>query len=95
MNIKILTPELVVFEGEVESVLLPGELGEFHILNNHAAVVSALRPGKVKLVTSKGIDNETQAKFFTREASNNNLYTYKINGGAIEFKDNKGIILCD
>ena len=52
MNIKILTPELVVFEGEVESILLPGELGEFHILNDHAPVVSSLRTGKVKLITS-------------------------------------------
>ena len=50
MNIKILTPELVVFEGEVESILLPGELGEFHILNDHAPVVSSLRSGKVKLI---------------------------------------------
>ena len=52
MNIKILTPELEVFEGEVESILLPGELGEFHILNDHAPVVSSLRTGKVKLITS-------------------------------------------
>ena len=57
MNIKILTPELVVFEGEVDSVLLPGEMGEFHILNDHAPVVSSLKQGKVKLITNK-IENE-------------------------------------
>ena len=68
MNIKILTPELVVFEGEVESILLPGELGEFHILNDHAPVVSSLRRGKVKLITSK-IENLNYAKFFTAEHS--------------------------
>ena len=79
MNIKILTPELVVFEGEVESILLPGELGEFHILNDHAPVVSSLRTGKVKLITSK-IEN---------------CYTFPINGGVIEFNNNSGIILCD
>jgi hypothetical protein len=27
MNIKILTPEYVVFEGEVDSILLPGKSG--------------------------------------------------------------------
>jgi hypothetical protein len=32
MNIKILTPEFVVFEGEVDSVLLPGKNGD---LNHH------------------------------------------------------------
>ncbi len=34
MNIKILTPEYVVFEGDVNSVLLPGKNGEFHIMKN-------------------------------------------------------------
>ncbi len=46
MNIKILTPEYVAFEGEVESVLLPGKNGEFHIMKNHAAIVSSLVGGK-------------------------------------------------
>ena len=46
MNIKILTPEFVVFEGEVESVLLPGKNGDFHIIKNHAAIVSSLVNGK-------------------------------------------------
>lgn len=94
MNIKILTPELVVFEGEVESILLPGELGEFHIMNDHTPVVSSLRAGKVKLVT-KEIENESYAKFFTKEPHRANLYTYAINGGVIEFNNNSGIILCD
>lgn len=94
MNIKILTPELVVFEGEVESILLPGELGEFHIMNDHAPVVSSLRTGKVKLIT-KGIEDESFAKFFTKEPQRNNCYTYPINGGVIEFNHNSGIILCD
>ena len=83
MNIKILTPELVVFEGEVESILLPGELGEFHILNDHAPVVSSLRTGKVKLITSK-IENQNYAKFFTAEPQRNNCYTFPINGGVIK-----------
>ena len=93
MNIKILTPEIVVFEGEVDSVLLPGEIGEFHILNNHAAVVSALKMGKIKLIT-RSIENENQAKFFTSEPKDQ-CFSFKINGGVVEFRDNAGIILCD
>jgi F-type H+-transporting ATPase subunit epsilon len=50
MNIKILTPEYVVFEGEVNSVLLPGKNGEFHIMKNHAGIVSSLIGGKVKFI---------------------------------------------
>lgn len=94
MNIKILTPELVVFEGEVDSILLPGELGEFHILNDHAPVVSSLKKGKVKLITKK-IENENYAKFFISEPQRNNSYSFSINGGVIEFNNNTGIILCD
>lgn len=93
MNIKILTPELVVFEGEVESILLPGELGEFHILNNHAPLVSSLKTGKIKLITNN--IESSFAKFFTPEPQRNNCHSYTINGGVIEFNDNTGIILCD
>lgn len=93
MNIKILTPELVVFEGEVESILLPGELGEFHILNDHAPLVSSLRAGKVKLITNN--INENFSKFFVKEPQKNNCHSFSINGGVIEFNNNTGIILCD
>ena len=94
MNIKILTPELVVFEGEIDSVLLPGEMGEFHILNDHAPVVPFLKERNVKLTTNK-IENENFAKFFHVEPQRNNCYTFPINGGVIEFNNNSGIILCD
>ena len=53
MNIKVLTPESVIFEGEVDSVLLPGKNGEFHIMKNHAAVVSSLEGGSIKLFTDE------------------------------------------
>lgn len=94
MNIKILTPELVVFEGEVEFILLPGEVGEFHILNDHAPVVSSLKKGKVKLITDK-MEDRNSSKFFTPDPERKNCYNFPINGGVIEFNDNSGIILCD
>lgn len=42
MQLNIITPQYVVFEGEVDSVTVPGKGGEFQMLNNHAAVVSSL-----------------------------------------------------
>jgi len=51
MQIEILTPEKVLFEGEAEAVTLPGTNGLFQILNNHAAIVSSLEKGTVKLKT--------------------------------------------
>lgn len=93
MNIKILTPEHVVFEGEVNSVLLPGKNGEFHIMKNHAGIVSSLINGKVKLYVSS-ID-ETYAKNFTRENEKDSVFSYLIKSGVVEFNHDKGIILCE
>ncbi|MDE6459804.1 MAG: F0F1 ATP synthase subunit epsilon [Paramuribaculum sp.] len=47
MTLKIISAEDVVFEGEVSSVTLPGQMGEFTVLKNHASLVSVLTPGKI------------------------------------------------
>ena len=93
MNIKILTPEFVVFEGEVNSVLLPGKSGEFHIMKNHAAIVSSLGNGKVKLYVNE--IKEEYAKFFTRENERESVFSYLIKSGVVEFSNDKGIILAE
>lgn len=53
MKLRIVSPEKVVFDGEVESVKVPGTLGEFEILNNHAPIISSLGKGKVEYQTGK------------------------------------------
>ncbi len=47
LNLKIVSPERIEFEGEVESVLVPGTLGQFEILTNHAPIISSLEKGRV------------------------------------------------
>ncbi len=47
MTLEILTPDQTVYEGEVTSVTVPGTLGSFEVLNNHAAIISTLEDGKV------------------------------------------------
>lgn len=54
MHLDILTPDKTIFSGEVESVTLPGSKGQFQVLKNHAALVSSLDPGKVKIRTAQG-----------------------------------------
>lgn len=49
MKIQILTPEEIIFDGEVKSIILPGSKGEFQMLENHSAIVSTLIEGKIKL----------------------------------------------
>lgn len=47
MQLKIVSPERIEFEGEVVSVLVPGMLGQFEILVNHAPIISSLDKGRV------------------------------------------------
>lgn len=54
LYLKIISPEKVIFKGEVESVLVPGTIGSFEILNNHAPIVSSLERGKVVYATKEG-----------------------------------------
>lgn len=48
MVLKIISAEKVVFEGETQSVTLPGEMGQFTVLPRHASLVSTLVKGKIK-----------------------------------------------
>jgi len=54
MNISVLTPDKEIFEGEITSVKVPGVGGQFEVLENHAAVVSALGSGEVRLSKAGG-----------------------------------------
>lgn len=50
MLLEIVSPDNIVFTGNVNLVQLPGIDGSFEILNNHAAIISVLKQGKVKIV---------------------------------------------
>ena len=54
LQLKIVSPEKVIFTGEVLSVLVPGTLGSFEILNDHAPIISSLEPGRVEYATAEG-----------------------------------------
>ena len=47
LKLRIVTPERVEFDGEVEQVVVPGTQGQFEILNNHAPIISTLQKGTV------------------------------------------------
>lgn len=54
LQLKIVSPERIEFEGQVESVLVPGTLGQFEILTNHAPIISSLDKGKIVYGLSSG-----------------------------------------
>ncbi|WP_294068122.1 ATP synthase F1 subunit epsilon [Proteiniphilum sp. UBA1028] len=53
MYLEILTPETTFYSGEVDSITLPGTLGSFQILNNHAPIISSLKKGMLSF-TAEG-----------------------------------------
>ena len=72
MTLEILSPERTLFSGEVESVTLPGALGEFTVLRNHAALVSTLTAGNVTY----------------RSTDDNELHSVEISGGIADVDNN-------
>lgn len=49
MKLQILTPDKIVFDGEVDNVLVPGAAGPFEIMKDHAPILSSLMPGEVRV----------------------------------------------
>ncbi len=79
MNLEILTPEKKIYSGEVYGVQMPGINGSFEVLDKHAPLVSALAPGKVKVL----IDKQNQVAF------------YDIKSGFVEVINNKVTVLVE
>ena len=79
MNLEILTPERKIFSGEVYGVQMPGISGSFEVLEKHAPLVSALKPGRLKVLKDK----------------QNHFAHYNIQGGFVEVIDNKVSVLVE
>ena len=79
MNLEILTPEKKLFSGEVYGVQLPGITGLFEVLDKHAPLVSALKPGRVKVLKDRS----------------NHLAFYDIQSGFVEVLGNKTTVLVE
>lgn len=79
MILEILTPDKKVFEGEVASVTVPGTMGSFEILNNHAPIISTLEDGKLIVRAGNSAKQEV----------------YLIHGGVVEVLNNKVMVLAE
>lgn len=72
MTLEILTPDQKVYEGEITSVTVPGTMGSFEILDNHAAIISTLEDGKLT-VRAGGKQDVFLIKGGVVEVSNNKV----------------------
>lgn len=53
-KIEIVSPERVLLSGEATEVVVPGMEGDFTVLEGHAPVISALRPGILDIKQGSG-----------------------------------------
>lgn len=66
----IVSPEKEIFNGEVKSVTLPGTIGSFTILPQHAPIVSSLKAGTMAYVTGDGEEHSQEIQGGFVEMSN-------------------------
>lgn len=73
MKLEILTPKENLYQGEVTLVSLPGTLGAFEILNNHAPIISTLTKGEIKIIDKDKNTINFQIESGLVEASENKI----------------------
>jgi F-type H+-transporting ATPase subunit epsilon len=73
MKLEIITPDKVLFTGEVNLIQLPGTMGSFEIMKNHAPIISSLEKGRVKIKDKDDKVSFIEINGGTLQVENNNI----------------------
>ena len=57
-QLQIISPEKIIFSGDVKMVVLPSYEGDMSILKNHISIIAFLRPGIIKINNNENNINE-------------------------------------
>lgn len=58
MNVRILTPTQILYEGYANMVVLPGKAGELGILDKHTPLMTSLVAGSIRLYLEQAATKE-------------------------------------
>ncbi|MBN1638418.1 MAG: ATP synthase F1 subunit epsilon [Ignavibacteriales bacterium] len=58
MNLEIITPEKLVYKSQVISISIPGTIGSFQVLFDHAPIISSFEIGRIVLVDRNNLKVE-------------------------------------
>lgn len=72
-HFELVSPERLIFSGEVEQVVVPGSEGVFTVLQNHAPMMSTIRPGVVEVMESRDRTNKLFVRGGFADVSPNGL----------------------
>jgi F-type H+-transporting ATPase subunit epsilon len=53
-HFELVSPERLIFSGEVEQVDVPGAEGEFGVFAGHAPLIATLKPGMLRVYSASG-----------------------------------------
>ena len=99
MQLEVLTPDKLLYKGEVTQVILPGLDGSFGVLNAHAAMIAGLAKGVVTIQQDPGANKPDIVGDYEGELTgthaNDSEFTFEIDGGIMEVKNNKVIVLAE
>ena len=84
-NFEIISPEKIIFTGDVSMVTFPSYEGDMSILKNHISIITFLRPGIVEIYKEKNDSEEFFVQDGTVEHFNNSLVL--LSSSAISTKD--------
>lgn len=73
MTLEIISSSEVLFTGEVVSATLPGQMGSFTVLKNHASLIAVLTAGKLKYRTPDESSEEIEIKGGLVDVDNNKI----------------------
>ncbi|MBW1785221.1 MAG: F0F1 ATP synthase subunit epsilon [Deltaproteobacteria bacterium] len=72
LHLEVVTPDKVVVSQEVETVVAPGLLGEFGVLEGHVPFLTGLVPGELRYTADGKVQALAVSTGFS-EVSNNNV----------------------
>jgi F-type H+-transporting ATPase subunit epsilon len=73
MIVDILSPESTLYSGEATYVFLPGSNGSLGVLNRHAALISSLKRGVLRVKDTAGKEHRFEVNGGTVEVLNNKV----------------------
>ena len=62
LKLSVVAPYGKIYQGDIVSLVAPGELGYLGILYNHAPLVTTLQPGKIAFKDSRGVEQALSVK---------------------------------
>lgn len=73
LQLEVLTPSGLIFNGAAKSVTLPGEEGEFGVLPEHVALTTLLQAGVVDIQKENGTTESIVVNWGVAQITNNKV----------------------